>query len=157
MVTAINDDDTILESIQAGADGYLTKDRAVAEVASAVRAAHAGETLLPRSVIMRIAQWVAEARPFGPPTQDRRHSFDPASRAHYAGSSRVSGHQIVDRCTANCSSTREAIGVSDADRSASLAESLAGTFCRRSRIGSWRQRLQPLANVALVAAGDRGP
>lgn len=65
MLTALNDDDTILESIQAGADGYLTKDRAVAEVASAVRAAHAGETLLPRSVIMRIAQRVADARDRG--------------------------------------------------------------------------------------------
>jgi DNA-binding NarL/FixJ family response regulator len=62
MLTAINDDETILESIQAGADGYLTKDRAVEDVVSAVRAAHAGETLLPRSVIMGIAQRVAAAR-----------------------------------------------------------------------------------------------
>jgi hypothetical protein len=143
MVTAINDDDTILE---AGADGYLTKDRAVAEVASAVRAAHAGETLLPRSVIMRIAQWVAEARPFGPPTQDRRHSFDPASRAHYAGSSRMSGHQIVDRCTANCSSTREANGVSDADRSASPAE------CRRIVA----RDLRPRAGSRILPIGSAG-
>jgi DNA-binding NarL/FixJ family response regulator len=52
----------VLESIQSGADGYLTKDRAVEEVVDAVRAAHAGETLLPRSVIMGIAQRVAAAR-----------------------------------------------------------------------------------------------
>ena len=32
MLTAINDDETVLESIQAGADGYLTKDRAVDDV-----------------------------------------------------------------------------------------------------------------------------
>jgi len=62
MLTALNDDETILESIQAGADGYLTKDRAVEDVVSAVRAAHAGETLLPRSVIVGIAQRVAAAR-----------------------------------------------------------------------------------------------
>jgi DNA-binding NarL/FixJ family response regulator len=62
MLTALNDDETVLESIQAGADGYLTKDRAVDEVVGAVRAAHAGETLLPRSVIMGIAQRVAAAR-----------------------------------------------------------------------------------------------
>lgn len=31
MVTAVGDDEMVLESIQAGADGYLTKDRAVAE------------------------------------------------------------------------------------------------------------------------------
>jgi DNA-binding NarL/FixJ family response regulator len=63
MLTAIEDDDrTILESIQAGADGYLTKSRAVEDVVGAVRAAHAGETLLPRSVIVSIAQRVAAAR-----------------------------------------------------------------------------------------------
>jgi DNA-binding NarL/FixJ family response regulator len=62
MLTALNDDETILESIQSGADGYLTKDRAVEDVVSAVRAANAGETLLPRSVIVGIAQRVAAAR-----------------------------------------------------------------------------------------------
>lgn len=62
MLTAVHDDETILESIQAGADGYLTKDRAVEEVVSAVRAANAGETLLPRSVILGIAQRVVAAR-----------------------------------------------------------------------------------------------
>ena len=65
MLTALNDDETILESIQAGADGYLTKDRAVEDVVSAVRAANAGETLLPRSVIVGIAQRVAAARDRG--------------------------------------------------------------------------------------------
>ena len=62
MLTAVNDDETILESIQAGADGYLTKDRAVEEVVNAVRAANAGETLLPHSVIMGIAARVVAAR-----------------------------------------------------------------------------------------------
>lgn len=69
MLTAVNDDETILESIQAGADGYMTKDRAVEDVVSAVRSAHAGETLLPRSVIVGIAQRVAAARDR---TADRR-------------------------------------------------------------------------------------
>ena len=69
MLTALNDDETILESIQAGADGYLTKDRAVNDVVSAVRAAHSGETLLPRNVIVGIAQRVAAARDRA---QDRR-------------------------------------------------------------------------------------
>jgi DNA-binding NarL/FixJ family response regulator len=65
MLTALNDDETVLESIQAGADGYLTKDRAVDEVVNAVRQAYAGETLLPRSVIVGIAQRVAAARERG--------------------------------------------------------------------------------------------
>jgi DNA-binding NarL/FixJ family response regulator len=62
MLTAIDDDETVLESIQAGADGYLTKDHAVEDVVDTVRAAHAGETLLPRSVIIGIAERVAAAR-----------------------------------------------------------------------------------------------
>ena len=62
MLTAVQDDETVLESIQAGADGYLTKDRAVDDVVATVRSARAGETLLPRSVIIGIAQRVAEAR-----------------------------------------------------------------------------------------------
>ena len=65
MLTALADDETVLESIQAGADGYLTKDRAVEDVVSAVRSAHAGETLLPRAVIVGIAQRVAAARDRG--------------------------------------------------------------------------------------------
>jgi DNA-binding NarL/FixJ family response regulator len=62
MLTAVQDDETVLESIQAGADGYLTKDRAVEDVVAAVRSARAGDTLLPRSVIMGIAKRVAGAR-----------------------------------------------------------------------------------------------
>jgi DNA-binding NarL/FixJ family response regulator len=62
MLTAVQDDETVLESIQAGADGYLTKDRAVDDVVATVRSARAGETLLPRSVIIGIAQRVADAR-----------------------------------------------------------------------------------------------
>lgn len=62
MLTAVSDDETILESIQAGADGYLTKDRAIEELVETVRAAHAGETILPRSVIIEIARRVASAR-----------------------------------------------------------------------------------------------
>ena len=73
MVTALTDDETILESIQAGADGYLTKDRAAEEVVQAVRAAHAGETLLPRAVIADIARRVALARERG----DDRPLVDP--------------------------------------------------------------------------------
>src|SRR5450756_382044 len=34
MLTALTDDETVLESIQAGADGYLTKDRAIDEAVS---------------------------------------------------------------------------------------------------------------------------
>lgn len=62
MLTSVEDDETVYESIQAGADGYLTKDRAAEEVVGTVRAARAGEMLLPRSVIMAIARRLAETR-----------------------------------------------------------------------------------------------
>ncbi len=66
MLTGVDDDETLLESIQAGADGYLTKDRAVDDVVATVREAAAGETLLPRAVILSIAQRVAQARDRAP-------------------------------------------------------------------------------------------
>jgi DNA-binding NarL/FixJ family response regulator len=73
MVTALTDDETVLESIQAGADGYLTKDRAAEEVVLAVRAADAGETLLPQSVIAEIARRVTTARE----RSDERQAIEP--------------------------------------------------------------------------------
>ena len=79
MLTAINDDETILESIQAGADGYLTKDRAVDDVVGAVRAAYAGETLMPRSVIVNIARRVGVARD---KETDRRQTDPLTPREH---------------------------------------------------------------------------
>ena len=62
ILTAVSDSETILETVRAGADGYLTKDRALDDVVSAVRAAHAHEILLPRAVIMEMALRVADAR-----------------------------------------------------------------------------------------------
>ena len=73
MLTAVKDDETVLESIQAGADGYLTKDRAAEDVVLAVRAAYAGETLLPRSVIIEISRRVAAAKERG----DERRLVEP--------------------------------------------------------------------------------
>lgn len=65
MLTALEDDATILDSVGAGADAFLTKGSAVDEVVRAIRAVHAGQTLLPRSVIMAIAQRAATARDQG--------------------------------------------------------------------------------------------
>lgn len=62
MLTARDDDATVLDSIQAGADGFLSKTATMEEVVAAVRAAHAGETLLPATIIAKIAQRVAMAR-----------------------------------------------------------------------------------------------
>jgi NarL family two-component system response regulator LiaR len=62
MLTAIADDETMLDAVAAGADGYLTKERAGTEVVDAVRAAHAGEMLLPRAVAYELAQRLAGSR-----------------------------------------------------------------------------------------------
>jgi DNA-binding NarL/FixJ family response regulator len=63
MVSSVSDDPTILDSIQAGADGYLTKGTTSGDdLVKAIRDAHAGDILLPRSVIMGIAQRVAAQR-----------------------------------------------------------------------------------------------
>jgi DNA-binding NarL/FixJ family response regulator len=71
MLTGLADDETLLDSIQAGADGYITKDRALDEVVDAVRAANAGEILLPQSVIAELARRVTAAR-------DRAATLPPA-------------------------------------------------------------------------------
>ena len=62
MLTAYDDDETVLESIQAGADGFLSKTASTDEVVAAVRAANAGETLLPPTVIAKIALRVRRAK-----------------------------------------------------------------------------------------------
>ena len=65
MLTAHDDDETVLDSIQAGADGFLSKTASTDEVVSAVRAAYAGETLLPAAVIAKIALRVRRAKEAG--------------------------------------------------------------------------------------------
>ena len=62
MLSALHDDATVMESIQAGADGFLSKESAIADVVTAVRRARAGEILLPAAVIAQIAKRVADAR-----------------------------------------------------------------------------------------------
>jgi DNA-binding NarL/FixJ family response regulator len=66
MLSALRDDETLMESVQAGADGFLTKGSAIDEVVAAVRRAQAGEVLLPAAVIAEIARRVADARAHGP-------------------------------------------------------------------------------------------
>ena len=55
MLTANDDQATILDAIESGAVGYLTKDRAlVDDVVTTVRRAHQGEIMVPPAMIGRI-------------------------------------------------------------------------------------------------------
>lgn len=54
MVTGSSDDTTLLAAIEAGCSGFLTKDRAAADVATAVRAAAAGEALISPAQLARL-------------------------------------------------------------------------------------------------------
>lgn len=59
VLTSFADDERILPAIQAGAAGYLLKNVQPAELARAVRAAHAGAALLDPSVAARLVEAVA--------------------------------------------------------------------------------------------------
>ena len=61
MLTAVDDDEVMRDAIQAGADGYLTKDAHPEQVLEAIHAAQAGGVLLPAEVIGRLASEVVTA------------------------------------------------------------------------------------------------
>ena len=66
MLTGSGGNETTLETMQAGADGYLTKGRALDDVVSAVRSVAAGDVLLPAGIIGEMAQRLHE-KPRHPP------------------------------------------------------------------------------------------
>jgi len=98
MLSALHDDETVLESIQAGADGFLSKDAAAHDIVVAVRAARAGETLLPPAVIVEIARRVTLARA----APDPAHRIEPLTgREREILCEMASGRstrEICDRC-----------------------------------------------------------
>jgi DNA-binding NarL/FixJ family response regulator len=54
MLSGVIDESVLLSAIEAGCIGFLTKDRAAAEVAAAVRAAAAGESLISPVLLARL-------------------------------------------------------------------------------------------------------
>ncbi len=56
VLTSASDDDSVLASLRAGADGYLLKDAAPAEVTAAIRSVHAGEPLLHPEALRRLTR-----------------------------------------------------------------------------------------------------
>ncbi len=60
VLTSFLDDERLLPAIHAGAAGYLLKDVEPAELARAVRAAHAGEAMLDPSAAARLLEAMAD-------------------------------------------------------------------------------------------------
>ena len=54
MVTSFDDEGVLVRAIEAGCSGFITKHKAIQEVASAVRAASAGEALISPSMLARL-------------------------------------------------------------------------------------------------------
>jgi len=69
VLTSFTEDQRLLPAIQAGAAGYLLKSVQPAELARAVRAAHAGEVLIDPSVAARLVEAIAQ--PAGEPPPER--------------------------------------------------------------------------------------
>jgi DNA-binding NarL/FixJ family response regulator len=60
VLTSFAEDERLLPAIQAGAAGYLLKNVAPAELARAVRAAHAGEALIDPVIAARLVDAIAQ-------------------------------------------------------------------------------------------------
>lgn len=50
MLTMSDDEEDLFEAVRAGASGYLLKDQPAEDVAGAIRAVHAGQSMLPPSM-----------------------------------------------------------------------------------------------------------
>lgn len=54
MLTGVNDDRLLLDAIEAGCSGFMTKERAAGEVAAAIRAVADGEALISPQMLARL-------------------------------------------------------------------------------------------------------
>ena len=66
VLTMFDDDDSVVTAIRSGARGYLLKGARQADIARAIRAAHAGEAIFGAAVARRLAGLVDPTPPPGP-------------------------------------------------------------------------------------------
>jgi DNA-binding NarL/FixJ family response regulator len=71
VLTSFLDDERLMPAIQAGAAGYLLKDVEPAELARAIRAAHAGDAILDPTVAARIVNAIADGSATAPQPPER--------------------------------------------------------------------------------------
>jgi DNA-binding NarL/FixJ family response regulator len=72
VLTSFLEDERLLPAIQAGAAGYLLKNTEPAELARAIRAAHAGEAIIAPTVAARLVSALADGRRPAPDELTRR-------------------------------------------------------------------------------------
>jgi NarL family two-component system response regulator LiaR len=124
VLTSFADDDRLLPAIQAGAAGYLLKDAQPAELARAVRAAHAGEALLDPSVAARLVDVIAQA-----PGSDPGEQLTPREREVLALIAQGRPNKLIAReleisektVKAHVGRVLEKLGVSDRTQAALYA------------------------------------
>ncbi len=81
MLTTFDDEEYVVQALQAGAVGYLLKDLPAAELASAVRLAHAGIAQFGAQVTGRLASAARQAPGArDPPTSPGRSPVSQGSR-----------------------------------------------------------------------------
>lgn len=62
ILTSATEDDVLLRAIDVGASGFITKFRAIDDVIAAVRAAHAGEILIPPTMLLGLLSRLHQRR-----------------------------------------------------------------------------------------------
>jgi DNA-binding NarL/FixJ family response regulator len=62
ILTSATEDDVLLRAIDAGASGFITKFRAIDDVIAAVRTAHAGEILIPPTMLLGLLSRLHQRR-----------------------------------------------------------------------------------------------
>ncbi len=73
VLTSFLEDDRLLPALEAGAAGYLLKDSQPAELARAVRAAHAGEAIIDPTVAARLVHALSDRKATGRPPTNLDH------------------------------------------------------------------------------------
>jgi DNA-binding NarL/FixJ family response regulator len=127
VLTSFLDDERLLPAIQAGAAGYLLKDVEPAELARAVRAAHAGDAILDPTAAARVVRAIADgattAVPLAPERLTKREHEVLTLIAHGRSNKRIAFELDISEKTvkAHVGHLLAKLGVADRTQAALLA------------------------------------